>query len=216
MAFKQHYVNVLTLAGHRAALEVLEETGEASRWKRDALPTAAGIKMHDLQVHDFLLTAMAECAVPPWAIWNVKDDHQMAELKMEYGFGFETTPDGYFIISNRDTHHDFAHFFEIDLGSMTVDSPKHPDVANKIPAYGRYITGRYDTDFGGLPRPIVLILTSGPKRQQSILDAIKAANGGGAYWVATFLDLATYGFFGTFWRVCTEPEPRSLLDRCLA
>jgi hypothetical protein len=126
-------------------------------------------------------------------------------------------PDGHFIISNLQTGHTFTHFFEIDRGFTTGSGRGNRyDWVAKIRDYATYLGpgGGWSQDFGQLPHPVVLIVTTSERRAETILGAIAEAHGGGAYWVATLDEVASNGLWGAYWRVVGEADRRSLEPRC--
>ncbi len=214
---REALANVLTRKGGDALQEHYDEVGEGQvvRWSHARNPDPWREQFHTGAIANVGIIAMKACQPDPWMLWGWEEDRYLAARQRRDQYHFVTIPDAFFVIANQETGRDYAHFLEIDLGTETHFSVKDRTTwSGKIAGYSQYIPTHYDSDFEGLPRPVVLTLTRGEKRLENLLETTRQEQGGGAYWFASLSDLHRFGFWSGIWRVPHEPGYRSLLDRC--
>ncbi len=215
--YRENFVQVLTPKGLRAVKQYYAEDGRGrvTRWEGKHRPEELRGFVHPFAVVDFYFLLRRQLYGPRFYYGSWLDDKELASLRAQ-GYGFESIPDGFFTVEDAETGKVTPHFVEFDCGKTTIKSyDSQKDWINKLEDYGRYLhtQGRYHEDFAGLGDPVVLILTWNNERHDHILEAVKDAGGGGAYWVSTFDRLREYGLLGRIWRVWTSHELRTLERR---
>lgn len=198
---------------------VLEEAGLSVRFKSHRKDKGQDSARHALEISRFYVALQRAC----WwlgaelSLWY--DDRQLAALDASSTL-LENVPDAFFVVEYQGRT--YSHFFEADRGTETLVSEKSrkSDLLTKFTRYGRHIKDDFleAPFFDGLPRPIVLTVTTGGERrmQEMMATAIKAG-GAGSYWFATaaevYADKQAQSFWRELWHVSDGVSCRSLRTR---
>ncbi len=217
--------NVLTAQGAALVQAWYDEEGKGRRvrWSPSLLELDGTNQAHAEAIVD-VYVAFARAVTPPLLFWGWKDDRELARLAGEGGTTLRTgIPDAVFVLS-RPSDEGYDHlpcFVEVDRGTETVwagDGRKR-DWKGKIERYEAYFGGpvRRDPLFRGMERsPLVLCLTTSPRRLEHLLAATAAVTTSDRYAFATLdalLDPAPRTVLdGPLWRTPGEPSVRALRE----
>ncbi|MDP9359492.1 MAG: replication-relaxation family protein [Chloroflexota bacterium] len=203
--------NVLTDQGAALVQAWYEEEGKGRRlrWSPSVFEFDGTNQAHAEAIVD-VYVAFKRAVTSPLLFWGWKDDRELARLSGEGGTTLRTgIPDAVFVLScPRDDGYDHLPcFVEVDRGTETVwagDGRKR-DWKGKIERYETYFAGPVLRDplFRGMERsPLVLCLTTSPRRLEHLLEATAAVSRSDRYAFAT-LDAVLAG------------EPQAVLDGVL-
>lgn len=214
-----HPVNVLT----RAGLDELRRFVDAEEIA-DFIPRPLAKKLpfrtldHEVAVRDvaiqFERAAIArDCDFGYWL-----GDEDFEEYKAAH-FSGKMIPDGFFLLSDGERYH--PQFLEIDMGSQTVASGGRggtatiKDWTTKIGRYLDYLPHFGDDPlFTGLADPLLLTVTTSPKRMQSLLDASRKSGAGAECWFTTFARFVADWPESALGRIWTTPESSRMTALC--
>lgn len=188
------FVNVPTVRGLEAVAHHLDETG--ARVEVRARPGDPGLSLqqleHSVALYDLYALfrrgfRLHELKMPSWL-----DDRQLAMLRTKGDTALLNVPDAAFVVG-RSPADARGFFLELDLGTESVSglSDRRRDWRGKIEAYERYFAtaAKDDALIAGLPRPLVLTVTTSERRLLNMLEATRLADGGADYWYATRAEL---------------------------
>ncbi len=223
----QHFVNVLTPKGERAASTNTDDPSLPLR--RSPIKISNQTIEHSLAINDVYVLARRAAEDRGIGFHDWLDDRQLTAMKVAGRLNLVSIPDGFFVLSVNGRY--YGHFLEIDTGSETIMSKRSPrSWSQTVADYGQYFRAHYPQDgyFKGFVAPIVLTITSSETRLINLLKATKRGGGAGVYWYTTENDIQATTindttrrvthftpdvFWGPIWRVVNDRTPRSLHDR---
>lgn len=227
-----HFVNVLSPTGAAVVEQLYRERGRGElRWKRPGVEVSNQTIEHTLVINDLYVLVKRASEVRDVAFFSWKDDRQLAAMTRAKQLHLISIPDAFFVLAREGRA--FGHFLEIDLGTESVAGERSTRIwREKIEGYARYVRERYgDEDyFEGVEAPIVLTVTTSPRRLEHMLQVTQEIGGGELIWYTT-IDALTPERLVTqdggkavavfdprtlwqpIWRVASDATPRSLLAR---
>ncbi len=227
-----HFVNVLSPAGAAVVEQLYRERGRGElRWKRPGVEVSNQTIEHTLAINDVyvLVKRASEHAGVKFFSW--KDDRQLAAMRRTKQLQLISIPDAFFVLAGDGRA--FGHFLEIDLGTESVAGERSTRIwREKIEGYARYLRERYEDEdyFEGVAAPIVLTVTTSPRRLEHMLQVTREIGGSDRFWYTT-IDALTperivpreegkavavfdpRTFWRPIWHVTADPAPSSLLTR---
>jgi hypothetical protein len=184
------FVNVLSARGLDSVQQYLAEIGTPLELRAKPGDPELSLQQLEHRVALYDLYALFRrgfrlqgLKMPSWL-----DDRQLATLRTKGATRLLNVPDAAFVVGRAPA--DAKGFFvELDLGTESVSgrSDRRRDWQGKIEAYERYFAtaARDDALIAGLPRPVVLTVTTSERRLVNMLEATRQAGGGGDYWYTT-------------------------------
>jgi len=220
-------IHTLSAAGARAI-------GFDPNLARSRAPKARSVLTHDFWLIELGVLALEGCPdgleVTHW--WN---DRVLAARKRTGLLSLPTIPDALLVARNMETGKDYPCLLELDLGteSVTARGAVRADFSRKVEGYLEYLGSGFRRDFEIDAPPIVLIVTDGERRLESLCTMTQRLGGGGRFWFATLKQIrginavdgsdgADEGYSahpqGTFWGLnwwtAHHAGLRSLASRC--
>lgn len=227
-----HFVNVLTPRGAQVVGQLYQDRGRGElRWKRPGVEISHQTIEHTLAINDVYVLAKRASECRDVAFFSWKDDRQLAAMTRAKQLHLVSIPDAFFVLGQA--RRGVGHFLEIDLGTESVAGERSTRIwREKIDGYGRYFRERYGDEayFEGVEAPVVLTVTTSPRRVDHMLQVTREIGGADRFWYTT-LDALTperivpraggpavavfdpQPFWQLIWHVATDPTPRSLLTR---
>jgi len=183
------FVNVLTANGLAQVRQHLEETGKTMEIRAEAGDPQLSLQQleHAVALYDLYALFQRGARAQGLKLRGWRDDRQLAAMRNAGALKLLNIPDATFVLG-RTAADAKAFFLEIDLGTETVSglSDRRRDWQGKIESYERYFATAFAHDelLHGLPRPIVLTVTTAERRLVNMLEATRQAGGGADYWYA--------------------------------
>ncbi len=227
-----HFVNVLSPAGAAVVEQLYRERGRGElRWKRPGVEISNQTIEHTLAINDVYVLVKRASERQDVAFFSWKDDRQLAAMTRAKQLHLISIPDAFFVLAKDG--HPFGQFLEIDLGTESVAGERSTRIwREKIEGYARYLRERYEDEdyFEGVAAPIVLMVTTSPRRLEHMLQVTREIGGTDHFWYTT-IDALTperivpreegkavavfdpQTLWQPIWRVASDLAPRSLLTR---
>ncbi len=227
-----HFVNVLSPLGATVVEQLYRERGRGElRWKRPGVEVSNQTIEHTLAINDLYVLIKRASERQEVKCFSWKDDRQLAAMTRAKQLQLVSIPDAFFVLAADERP--FGHFLEIDLGTESVAGERSTRIwREKIEGYARYLRERYEDEdyFEGVEAPIVLTVTTSPRRVEHMLQVTREIGGGDSFWYTT-IDALTperivtrdggkavavfdpQTLWQPIWHVASDPAPRSLLRR---